>query len=193
LTKDETQEKDKFEEIPAPEPEDDKSIVTEERAFIPGYEKAVSKCINALVWVSIISIIIMLVITVIDVVARAPASWSLPGTYEYSKYLMVLVAAVALPYTALNDGHVELDMVVLRMPPVAQKIFGVINFLAVMFYAGILAVQNWAQAGMTKILNLKPVDVPFPQYPFYYIIAIGVALMLVVVLVKCVKYVRGVK
>jgi TRAP-type C4-dicarboxylate transport system permease small subunit len=180
-------------ETPALEQKDDGSVVTEERVFVPAYEKAVAKGLNVIVWVSIVSIIAMLVITVVDVAARATLSWSLPGAYEYSKYLMVLVAAVALPYTALNDGHVEVDMLTRRMPPAVRKVLGVANFLIVLFYAAILTVQNWNQAAMTKLLNLKPVDVPFPQYPFYYIIAIGVALLLVVVLVKCVNYLRGVK
>lgn len=193
MAKDEAPKKNGSDEIPVSKPEDDGMRAVEERVFVPGYERAVAKGIDALVWISVAGILVMLAVTVVDVAARATVSWSLPGAYEYSKYLMVLIAAVALPYTALNDGHVEVDMLTRRMPRTVRKVLGVANFLIVLFYAAVLAIQNWKQAGITKILNLKPVDVPFPQYPFYYIIAIGVALMFAVVLVKCINCVRGVK
>jgi TRAP-type C4-dicarboxylate transport system permease small subunit len=174
--------------------EDTGEIVTPERTFIPGYEKIVAKALGGLVWVAIASILIMLATTLFDVIMRATVSWSMPGVYEYSKFLMVFIAAVAMPYTALNDGHVEVDMLVRRFPPIVRKVLGVINYVVVAAYCVVLMTQNWKQAGVTKIMMLKSPDTPFTlyQYPFYYIISIGIAILLVVVLMKLVNYVRGV-
>ena len=181
-------------DIPEIEIDDMGEIIVPERVYIPGYEKRLSKIIITLTWIPVCCILIMLGTTLYDVIIRATLNLALPGAYEYSKFLMVFIAAVALPYAALNNGHVEVDMIARRLPPPIRKAIYMFNYIIVAAYSILLTRQNWLQAGLTKQMMIKSPDTPFTlyQYPFYYVIAIGTALLLVVVLVKAINYMRGV-
>ena len=169
-------------------------IVKPERTFIPGYEKKIATIIDKLTWIGIVCIIGMLGCTVFDIIVRVSINWALPGAYEYSKLLMLFVGAVALPYTALNNGHVEVDLLVRRLPRVVRKIFFMLNFVVVMVYCAFITWQNWAQASVVKGMMLRSGDTPFILllYPFYYVVSIGFALLFIVVFMKTINYIKGV-
>ena len=189
-----TLEEDSLDDIPDMEFDEVGEIIKAEREYIPGYEKKVSKAVNTFVWVGVFGVLVMLCITTFDVIARTFLGFSVPGVYEYSKFLMVLVIAVALPYTSLIDGHVEVDMIVSRLPKIPKKILYFFNFAIVLGYCVLLIVSNWTQAGATKAMGLKSVELMWIQlYPFYYIISIGMIFMFVIILMKAVNYARGIK
>src|SRR5262249_56391702 len=59
----------------------------------------------------------MTTVTVVDVAGRYLFNRPLPGSLELSELLMVFLVFGAFAVTELRGGHVDIDVVVLRLPP----------------------------------------------------------------------------
>jgi len=78
----------------------------------------------------------------------APTIWTL----EMSTFLFCGVCMLALGYTELHKGHVNVDIVYNRFPPKVQAICNIITFLCflgifsliLLIYGGIFAADSWA-------------------------------------------------
>jgi len=114
-----------------------------------------------------------------EVVARyyfnAPTIW----TMEMSEYLLVALGALGGGYTLLNRGHVNVDVVYIRMSERQRAIVDCITFC--LFFAFIVAFvwQSWEAA--IKALRIRGYSPSFwgpPVYPIKALLPIGAFLLL---------------
>jgi TRAP-type C4-dicarboxylate transport system permease small subunit len=160
---------------------------------IPKYEKAAFRVAYWSDWVSMGAMIFLLVMTFLDVILRALFNAPFTGTYDWTRYLMVLIATFGMPLCTMNDEHVSIDVLVRRFPDKVRQGLLWLNYAVVVFILYIFISQDWTQGVLNKATGQTSVGVPWPTYPFYYFIAIGFACMLAVVVVKIANLARGVK
>ena len=160
---------------------------------IPRYEKAAIQLAIGSDWVSMGAMMFLLVMTFIDVIMRALFKMPFSGTYDWTRYLMVLIATFGMPICTMNDEHVSIDILVRRFPGGLQKALSWLCYGIVVFVLVIYISQGWVQGAFNATIGQTSIGVPWPTYPFYYFIAIGFACMLGIVCIKIINLARGVK
>jgi TRAP-type C4-dicarboxylate transport system permease small subunit len=163
------------------------------RTTIPKYEKVGMGIAYWSNWLSIAPMMVLLVMTFVDVLLRTVFSNPLSGVFDWTRYIMVLVATFGMPLCAMNDEHVSIDLLTRLMPNVIQNILAWMNYILVLGYMYFLITENIRQAIFNKTIGQTSTGVPWPTYPFYYFIAFGFACMLLIVIVKMIDLARGVK
>ena len=163
------------------------------RIRIPAYEKAAIHFSRYTSWISIGALAVLLGMTFLDVILRTVFNSGVTGAYDYTRYFMILIAVFALPLTTVNDEQVAIDVLASHFPEKAQSVLVWLNFVLVVGYTYLLITQNWKQAAVAKMAGHIDHNVIWPVYPFFYLLAIGFAAMLLVVIVKIVNQGRGVK
>ena len=147
-----------------------------------GYERAIRRISRSLNIVGGVILMIMMFLTVANIIGRAVLGPIL-GTPEIVGYTLVIVVGFGLAYTAVQEGHVTVELLVARFSQRAQAI---INIVATLLGIGIFALIAWQSTmyGWKQGLvgEYAPV-LKFPISPFRYIFVFGcVVLCLVLVL-----------
>ena len=163
------------------------------KRHIPKYEKGAIQIAFWSNWISMAGILVLLVLTFADVFLRTFFNTGINGTYDFTRYIMVLVATFGMPLCAMNDEHVCIDVLTRLFPQKIQTALFWFNFVIVVIYLILQIVENWKQGMANSLTGQTDVGVPWPTYPFYYFIAIGFAAMLAIVFVKMINLARGIK
>lgn len=103
-------------------------------------------------YVSALAVATMMTITVVEVLARALFSKSLPGAYEYVSLLFVYLIYLGLGYSQRRDAHITVGLVYDHMPRPARKAVQAMYLLvAFPFFAALTwtsAVSAWSAYSM---------------------------------------------
>ena len=160
---------------------------------IAPYEKVAIHVASGSDWVSIGAIFFLLGMTFLDVILRAAFNAPFAGTYDWTRYIMVLAVAFGMPICTMNEEHVNIDVLFRRFPEKIQNVLIWFNYVITCFFLYLLITQNWFQGDFNQTTGQTSVGVPWPTYPFYYFIAIGYACMFLVVIAKMINLGRGIK
>jgi TRAP-type C4-dicarboxylate transport system permease small subunit len=116
------------------------------------------------------------------------------GTYELTELMVVVVAASALVYTALEQGHVAINIIVSRFP---QRARAIVESITLAIGLGLWALVAWANVGLIREKALDGeatllLNVPvFPFRLFWEFSLIILCLVLLVYLLKVFPRVIG--
>jgi TRAP-type C4-dicarboxylate transport system permease small subunit len=152
-------------------------------------ERFASSLSNWFNWLAGIGLVAMLGLTVADIIGIKLLSWPIPGGIEFVAFLGVVVTAFAIAYTQVLRGHIEVEFVVMRLPPRIQAAIAVfVWFLSLVLFV-LLAWQSIDYGLSLQTTGTVSMTQRIPFYPFVYGIAfccIPVCLVLVVELLKSV-------
>lgn len=124
-----------------------------------------------------IAIVVMMLTMLSDGVARKIFG-SLPGAFETSKVLMVVIAFLPQAYTQLNRRHVSIDLFLNRIPPKRAYIFNAIGALLGAGFFGLLTWLTWREAWhSTVIREFWMAEINYPIWPFRWMLPIGIGLL----------------
>ena len=103
-------------------------------------------------YVSALAVALMMSITVLEVLARALFSESVPGAYEYVSLLFVYLIYLGLGYSQRRDAHITVGVLYDRIPRSAKKVVQAIYLLIAFLFFGALAwtsgVSAWTNYSM---------------------------------------------
>ena len=109
------------------------------------------------------------------------------GTFELMGYFGAVLTAFTLGYTQIRQGHIAVDIVVLRFPKKAQRVLKAINHIICMVFFSVVAWQIakyagnlWETCEVTETLRII-------YYPFAYGVALGCAVLSLVFLIDFLK------
>ena len=141
---------------------------------------------QTLIFIAGLFLIAMIFLTCANVFLRfvwIPVS----GTFELMGYFGAVLTAFALGYTQLKNGHIAVDIVVLRFSKKTQKILHGINYLICMVFFALVAWQIskyaanlWETGEVTETLQII-------YYPFAYAVAVGCGALALVFFVEFLK------
>ena len=141
-------------------------------------------------WAAGICLVIMVVLVVIDVLGNKLLKFPLPGGIELVSLLSVIAIAFAIAQTQIAHGHIEVEMLVEKLPkPVRKVIACIVHFLGIGIF-GILSWKSFVYGYSLYTSGEVSMTLQMPYYPFIYAISICsivVALVLVMQLTKIVK------
>ena len=136
---------------------------------------------QAFMWIAGCILAIMIFLTCANIFLRIV--WKpISGTFELMGYFGAVITAFALGYTQLGQGHIGVDVIVLRFSERTRGILNGINsFICMVFFALVTwqiaryATTLWKTGEVTETLRII-------YFPFTYAVALGCALLSLVFL-----------
>ena len=119
----------------------------------------------------------MLLITV-DVTARYVFSSPIPGTLEFTEFLIVFVVFFSMAYVQLTKRHICVELLTQRLPRrVADGLAVVVLLIAALFFV-LMCWQSW-HSGLSALEYREASDglVQIPVYPPKLAVSFGAALI----------------
>ena len=126
----------------------------------------------------------MMFLTAADVALRYTINKPIVGSYELTAYLMVVWVAFAIGETAVEHGHVNVDIVVQRMKKRPRAILLIVtNFLCIVLFA-VVAWRTFVHATKATATGAVSAALGVPEYPFIYLCGVGLVLLTVVFIIQ---------
>ncbi len=139
---------------------------------------------NSLVWISYVSLALMVIIVFIDVFLRYFLNSPLKGAYELVLLAMTLAGGFAILYTAMQKGHVGVDILSNRLPRRVQLVLQVFASALGLITWGMVA--YWTFVGGVRLLRYGQVtdSLHIKTGPFQLALAVGLSLCCIVLLIQ---------
>ncbi len=131
------------------------------------------------------------VLTFVSVVLRYVFSWSIPDSYDLSRNFLGILIFWGIAVTSYRGEHITVDLLYGVVPPGAKR---ALDLLGSLFTLGCLGVFAWAMAGKvidTRSNHEETYDLHLAVWPFYLLAWLGLALSLVLLLVRVIRLLRG--
>ena len=109
------------------------------------------------------------------------------GTYELMGYFGAVITALALGYTQVRQGHIAVDILVVRFSKRTQRILNAVNNLICMVFFALVA-WRIAQYATTLLRTGEVTEtLRIAYYPFTYSVSLGCAVLALVGLTEFLK------
>jgi len=148
-------------------------------------------------WMTItagISLFAMMIMMTIHVVSRK-LGMPVPGAFEGSEQLMVVVFAFPLAEVSLRKGNIIFELVSRKFPPKIKERMDIIGNLVGLFLFAPLTFKAWEIAlRMFRMGEYRQGIIDFPVWPFRCLIAVGLTVFtyqLVVSWIRAEKEIRS--
>lgn len=147
------------------------------------YERKILKILKAIVLFCGGLLLLMMIITTAHVIGRYGFNSPIFGQGEIVCLMQVVIISLAGAYTLQKGRHVSMGLFIDYLSPRVQAIINAFIYFLCFLFTGAAAWQTIVHA--TYILNEgKHTEmVRIPSAPFFYIVALGWALMSVVCLI----------
>ncbi len=124
--------------------------------------------------IAVAGIFIMMLLGTADILGRFVLSRPVPGTYEITESLLILVVFLALAYGESRQQHIRVQLVLDRLPPQARQWLNLLAYGAGAFLFSLIAWKTW-QFAMSSwaIREFMPGEAPMPLYPTKFLLPIG--------------------
>jgi TRAP-type C4-dicarboxylate transport system permease small subunit len=137
-----------------------------------------------------VALFAMMVTMTIHVVGRK-LGHPVPGAFEISEQLMMVVFAFPLAEITRRKDHITFELVSDRFPPALRKWMAIAGALAGLVVFAPLAWQAWRIAlEMYAMGEYRQGMVNVPIWPFRVLLAIGLTLFSVQLAVNCIAHIR---
>jgi TRAP-type C4-dicarboxylate transport system permease small subunit len=130
-----------------------------------------------------------MVLIVVNILMRTIFKTPVFGAFEYVGLLTALVTGLALAYCGVQNAHIDISLVVERLPARLQTVLSaLINIISMCFlavcawYVGLYA-RSMMQSGLVSSTTQVPI------YPFVYLIALGLLVYCLVLLVRAIEFI----
>jgi TRAP-type C4-dicarboxylate transport system permease small subunit len=131
----------------------------------------------------------MMLLTVSDVFLRYLVKRPILGTTEITENMMVCLAFFALAWCAAQQSHLKVDLVMSRFSPRVQAAVDGITTFAGLVMVVLITWRSLVEAVAVRELHIVSSLVKIPAFPFYYVIALGTALLSLVMAIQVIQHV----
>jgi len=147
--------------------------------------KKVLKIVNAInlkvCYISMVALFVLMAMTTVNTVIRKLGIGGIVDAFDMTGLLMILMVFCALAYQESGKEHIRVDMFVEMMPKVWKHIVntfldlltvGALGYLSYAYFIDIIPTRRSGSA--SQVLKI-------PDWPFYIVVAISVALFTITV------------
>ena len=129
-------------------------------------------------------LILMLLTNTIDIIGRLLFNHPIYGAFELRGYMLLLLFALGMAYSAAHDGHIMIEVLIVRF---SVKTRNVIKSIMLFCSVGICFLLTWrifAYAENLRVSGETSMQLKLPLYPFVYLFAIGCAVLCLIFVYK---------
>ena len=143
-----------------------------------------------IMWLCVVSLMLMMLVTAIDVIGRYFFNSPIPGALEFTELLLVVLVASGLAYTQTSGGHIEVDLLVARFPSWLRKYVLAGDMLICMILYALISWQA-VDGGLSQMRStVESGAFGLPLWPFYFFLSLGCAITCLVFLADLLKILR---
>lgn len=128
-------------------------------------------------------LVAMMLFTVLDVFLRAFFNRPIRGDVELIEVGMVCTSFLGLAWCAMRGMHIKVDLVVSFLPKRTQRIIDSFGYLLGLGICILLAWQGLLEGIANWKMNSLSATLEFPIFPFYWVVALGFAVLCLAILV----------
>lgn len=128
------------------------------------------------------ALLAMMLLVVTNIVMRQFAS-SFGGTTEVVGWLTAVVVAFSLAYAQATKAHIELDILVARMPQRLQRLVQTLVAVASLLFFAMVAFKLWEYGILAMQRGTASQSLRLAIYPIIYMVAFGFTAFCLVLLV----------
>ena len=144
-----------------------------------------------LVYIMGLAVFAMMLMGTADVIGTKFAKWPIPGAYESTAALMVVVVFSGIAYAQLKKRHISVALVVNRLPARAREVLNLAGLVLGAVYFGVLAWRCSLFFWSSWLLKESEASlIHFPLYPSKFIMVVGASLMFLQLLVNIFHAIR---
>ena len=155
--------------------------------LLEGVLKVVTKILNA---IGGAALTFMMLLTVADVIGRA-FGHPLVGTYEIVALSLALVVGITIPKVSLDRGHVNVDVLLERVPKGNKDILNTFTRLVCFFLFVGLGYNLFSVANEFRRSGEVSPTIQVPAYPLAYAVGFCCFIECLVFVLQMVKIWRG--
>lgn len=129
------------------------------------------------------TLLVLMLIIVADVFLRKAFNQPIPGTYELTEYMLIVVCFCSVAWTQVKKRHVAVDLVIKRLP---QRVQTNVKGVAYLIGFGLFCVATYTAFVRAKAVasyGLESLVLGVPRFPFQLIVGIGLGMLSLVLLV----------
>lgn len=138
-----------------------------------------------------IALLAMVFLVTANIVMRQVAS-SFGGTSEIVGWLTAVVVSLSLAYAQLNKAHVELDILVARLPERLQALIQALVAVVSLLFFSMVAIKLWEYGYSAMQRGMVSQTLRMSLYPVIYMVALGFSAFCLVLLADCLGNLRRV-
>ncbi len=140
-------------------------------------------------WVSAASVVFIMLLTCADVVMRF-FDRPIPGTYELVGYFGTVIVAFSLAYTAVEKGHIAVELLVDHLPARPRSVIEGAGYLVSAGLFGLIAWQSQVYARDLMETGEVSLTLGIPTWPFVFGITVGCGMIAVVLLLDGLRQIK---
>jgi len=157
------------------------------------FEKAVTGIAGWLNWVACASLALMVTLVVADICGNKFFKVPLPGGIELVSLLSVAAIAFAIAQTQVAHGHIEVEMLVRKLPRTAQKVIAAfVHCMGICLFI-ILAWQSYTYGLALQTSGEVSMTMRIPYYPFVWALGLCSLAVVLVLIMQMIKMLRNMK
>lgn len=118
------------------------------------------------------SLLAMMLLVVSNIIMRQVAS-SFGGTTEVVGWLTAVVVSSSLAYAQLTKAHIELDMLVARLPQRLQRLIQLLVAVVSLLFFTMVALKLWEYGTFAMQRGTLSQSLRLAIYPIIYLVAFG--------------------
>jgi len=161
------------------------------REFGDFLERISERAARSIYRISLLVVLVMMLLTVYDVVARYFFNRPLIGAYEFTEFLLVIMVTSALAFAQVSKRHISVELLVSGLPLRARKITHVISCSICLSIYVLIAWQGFKGAQTQWRHGIVSGAFSVPLWPFYLFLAFGCSVLCLVFLADLLKVLRG--
>lgn len=147
----------------------------------------ISPVSKVLIGVGSAALAVMMFLTAADVILRYVFNKPIMGAFDITVYMMVILFAFALPYCAVKQGHIRVDLLIGRLPEKAQTIINTITAPLGLGLFVLIAWQTIVYMLIQQETHITSSVLQIPRYPFVGLFFIGIACIAIVLFADFLK------
>ena len=149
----------------------------------PLLDKGINSTARGINSVGVTALTLLMLLTAVDVCLRYIFGRPITGAYELNEFMMAILVAFGLAYAAVQKGHINVDVILSRSSPRSQA---VINSITALLSLGFFILMTWRcilYAEKMRGGGYESQSLAIPIYPFVYAVALGCAILVLVLLI----------
>jgi len=138
-------------------------------------------------------IIFMLSAVLYEVVCRKLLGWAVLWTYEIVEATMLFITFLATTWLLKEEGHVKIDLVLMRLKPKNQAVANVItSIICAIAFLIIIVFSIRATLESVQLGYFTPTELEIPQHFILFIIPVGSLLLFIQFLRRAYRNLRSI-
>jgi len=160
------------------------------KLIFSSFEKFVTGCSRWINWIAGLALTLMVILVVADICGNKFFKTPVPGGIELVSLLSVVAISFAIAETQLAHGHIEVEMLVTKLPKKAQKVIAAVVYVFSIMLFSVLCVRSFTYGNALQNSGEVSMTLQLPYYPFVWGIGVSCICVILVLFMQLFKALR---